>query len=296
MKQSLRRPIRAWAAVAVLLMSVAVGGAEPESQPTTLPEAIPSTAPASMPAAASQPAATSQPATAPADVPAAPKPSSLNIWELFVKGGIFMYPLTACSVLAVAIILERFIALRRSAINPPEFFAGLRSAGRTLNDRQRLIDYCVANDSPIARTLAAGLRRLPRGIAAAEKAMEDAGANEAIKLRGNVRLLYALGSVATLLGLIGTISGMIQAFEVTATANAEDAHRIENLSTGIYQAMVNTFAGLAVAVVATIFYYILVGKIERLIAGMNDTLSLFSDEYGFNESEAAPNTTNRPQA
>ena len=95
---------------------------------------------------------------------------------------------------------------------------------------------------------------------AAEKAIEDAGANEALKLRRNMRFLYALGSVSTLLGLIGTITGMIRAFQAAAVGGIG---RVNQLSTGIYEAMVNTFGGLAVAIVVTIFYYFFVGRIEH---------------------------------
>lgn len=205
--------------------------------------------------------------------------TGIPVIDLFFKGGFFMYPLAACSVLAVAIIIERFLALRRSQVIPRRFMPGLKNVWRDVQaDRGRALEYCRQHDSPIARMIAAGIRRLPRGIPAAEKAIEDAGANEALKLRRNMRFLYALGSTATLLGLIGTISGMIKAFQAAAVAGVG---RVNELSTGIYEAMVNTFGGLAVAIVVTIFYYFFVGRIERLISELNDQLSDFSDQFGF---------------
>lgn len=225
--------------------------------------------------------------TSPADTQATAADNSatgdgaeLNAWDLYLKGGWFMYPLTACSVLALALIIERGMALRRGLVIPARFLPGLRVVARDLREnREGALDYCRANDSAIARMLAAGIKRLPRGVDAAEKAIEDAGANEALKLRRNMRFLYSLGSVATLLGLIGTISGMIKAFQAAASSGAGDVHK---LSTGIYEAMVNTFAGLAVAILVTIFYYYFVGRIERLISDLNDTLAQFSDDFGFN--------------
>src|SRR6185436_8515009 len=98
------------------------------------------------------------------------------------------------------------------------------------------------------------------------------------KLRTNMRMLYSIGSVATLLGLIGTIAGMIKAFMVTAKAGNAD-NKVELLSTGIYEAMVCTFGGLAVAILVTIFYYWFVGRIEKLIGEISDELTRFSDEY-----------------
>jgi biopolymer transport protein ExbB len=122
----------------------------------------------------------------------------------------------------------------------------------------------------------AGIRRVTRGHVAVEKAIEDAGANEALKLRRNLRVLYAIGSVATLLGLIGTISGMIKAFRV---ASGGGLGKSELLAKGIYEAMVCTFGGLAVAILVTIFYYWFVGRIERLIGDLNDEVIEFAADY-----------------
>jgi biopolymer transport protein ExbB len=197
-----------------------------------------------------------------------------------------MYPLTLCSVLALALIVERFLALRRGVVIPRAFLAGLHLVARDLQkNRESAMEYCRTQDSPISRILSAGIKRLPRGVVAAEKAIEDAGANEALKLRRNMRFLYALGSVATLLGLIGTISGMILAFQ-SAAESGSGRGDVQKLSEGIYEAMVNTFGGLAVAIVVTIFYYYFVGRIERLISEMNDTLARFADEFGFNDASA----------
>lgn len=210
------------------------------------------------------------------DTPAIPKLSPI---QLFIAGGFFMYPLAATSIVSVALIIERFAALRKGRVIPPGFLEGLKSVYQDpREDREQALRYCEKHDSPIARMIAAGVRRLPRGYAAAEKAIEDAGGNETLKLRQNMRFLYSLGSVATLLGLIGTISGMIKAFQVASVAGPGHA---DMLSKGIYEAMVNTFAGLAIAIVVTIFYYWFVGKIEKLVADMNDTVNQFGRDMGF---------------
>lgn len=221
------------------------------------------------------------PATAPVGADATVAGTQVReqtMWELFRAGGPFMYALLASSILAIAIIFERLVSLRRSNVIPTGFIPGLMGVFRDpLEDRQRAIDYCRGKDSSIARVVSAGLQRLPRGGEAAEKAMEDAGANEALKLRRNVRMLYAIGSVATLLGLIGTISGMIKAFQV---ASGGGMGKAELLAKGIYEAMVNTFGGLAVAIVCTAFYYFFLGKIERHVADMNDALGTVEDKIG----------------
>jgi biopolymer transport protein ExbB len=213
-----------------------------------------------------------------------PPPPEVTVFQLFFKGGFFMYPLALCSVVAVGLIFERLQALRRSRVIPPTFIPGLKGVFTDVHeDREAALAYCKKHDSPIARVLAVGIKRLPRGWPAAEKAMEDEGANQAMRLRHNMRFLYALGSVGTLLGLIGTISGMIKAFQVAAVAGVG---RVDQLSTGIYEAMTCTFAGLAVAIVVTIFYYYLMGRIERLVVDMTDAVNRFADDYGINAAPA----------
>ena len=220
----------------------------------------------------------------PPAVPAADPPPSArpSVWELHQKGAPVIYALDACSVLALAILLERLFSLRRSRVIPRGFMAGLRQVYRDPHaDRERAVEYCRANDSPMARMVAAFLKRLPRGFVAAEKALEDAGGNEALRLRANLRVFYAIGSVATLLGLLGTIAGMIRAFMATAEAG-EATNKVQLLSTGIYEAMVCTFGGLAVAILVTMFYYYFLGRIEKLVTEVNDELAVFADEYGLN--------------
>jgi biopolymer transport protein ExbB len=102
-----------------------------------------------------------------------------------------------------------------------------------------------------------------------------------MKLRQNMRFLYSLGSVATLLGLIGTIWGMIKAFEVASVLGPGHA---DKLSEGIYEAMVNTFAGLAIAIVVTVFYYYFQGRIEKLVSEMNDAINEFGRDAGFDRA------------
>jgi|SRR5579859_6775510 len=222
-------------------------------------------------------------ATATGGTDEAPLPK-LSPIDLFWKAGFFIWPLSLCSILSVAVIIERMIALRRVKVIPAGFLDGLKRVyadGR--EDREQALRYCEEHDAPLARMIAAGIRRMPRGVAAAEKAIEDTGANETLKLRQNMRFLYSLGSVATLLGLIGTIAGMIKAFQVASVMGPGHADR---LSEGIYEAMVNTFAGLAIAIVVTIFYYFFVGRIEKLVSEMNDAVNEFGRDAGFDAEPA----------
>lgn len=269
--------------LAIFVIGVVALGQVPAGPAPAAPENGPGAAPAAAPASPAKPAA----ADAGTDVaPAAQKDPSY--FDLFKHGGIVMWILAGASVLAVAIIFERLYSLRLSQVVPADFMPGLRTVLRDpRDDRQRAaaLEYCRAHDSPIGRMVAAFVRRLPRGFDSAEKALEDAGGNEALKLRANMRFFYSIGSVATLLGLIGTIAGMIKAFMVTAKAG-DAGNKVELLSTGIYEAMVCTFGGLAVAILVTLFYYFFVGRIEKLVGQINDELTRFSEDYGLSPESA----------
>ena len=203
----------------------------------------------------------------------------MNLVQWYQAGGMFMHPILLCSIIAVALTIERAVSLRAGGVVPRGFLPALKGAMRDVHDpaaREAGLAYCRANDSPIARIVAAGIKRAPRGPEAAEKAMEDAGAGEAMRLRRNMRFLYSIASVATLLGLIGTIQGMIQAFQA---AEVVGTGKFGPLARGIYVALVTTFAGLLVAIPVTIVYYYFAGRIERLIGALNDDAGEFEDHY-----------------
>lgn len=203
------------------------------------------------------------------------EPKSLLEW--FQDGGMFMYPIALCSVLALAIVIERLLTLRAGQIVPSSFVPGLKGAMRDLHrDREAGLAYCRARDHALARVVAAGIRKAPRGVEAMEKAVEDQGASEALRLRRNMRFLYAIASVATLLGLIGTIQGMIQAFQA---AEVVGTGKFGPLAKGIYIALITTFAGLSVAIPVTVIYYFLAGRIERIVMALNDEAGEFLDHY-----------------
>ena len=212
----------------------------------------------------------------------------MSFMELLLKGRWFMVPIGVCSLLALAIIIERLIAMRRAVVIPPRFLDGLKSAfHHDEQDREAGLAHCIANDSPMARVVAAGIRKMRRGEQAVEGAIEDAGTNEVSKLRKNLRMLYGVAGVSPMLGLLGTVWGMIMAFLV---ASVGGLGRAENLATGIYEALVTTFGGLLVAIPALIFYYYFLGRIDGILHEMNETSVEFVEHYlGRDAAEQAEN-------
>lgn len=200
-----------------------------------------------------------------------------SLLEWYLAGGLFMHAIALCSVLALAICFERFASLRQGRVVPAGFLPGLKAKVRDLReDAAAGIEYCRQHDSPIARAIAAGIRKAARGPEAVEKAVEDAGAMEVARLRTNMRFLSGIANIATLLGLLGTIQGMIMAFQV---AEVTGTGKFGPLAAGIYTALITTFAGLTVAIPVTIAYFYFAGKIDNLVARMNATINDFADHY-----------------
>lgn len=243
-------------------------------------------------AVAQQPANPGAPPDAPPVDVAVEQTPHISFLQLLMKGGWFMVPIGLCSLVGMAIIIERAMALRRRVVIPPQFLEGLRSVmPDSFEAHKGAMDYCHRNDCPIARVLAVGIRKMPQGEEVVEQAIEDAGANEVAKLRRNLRMLFGASSVAPMLGLLGTVWGMITAFQV---ASAQGLGRAELLAEGIYEALVTTFAGLTVAIPLLIFYYYFLGKIERLVSEMNDVSEQFIQQIVSPSPKASPSSKPSP--
>jgi biopolymer transport protein ExbB len=205
-------------------------------------------------------------------------PPDISFLQLLLKGGWIMVPIGIMSMIGVALILERSVALRRSSIIPRRFLRDLKKiAPEGAANREAALRFCREHPSPISRIVAAGLRKLPQGQAAVERAVEDSGGVEVQKLRHNMRMMYGLTVITPMLGLLGTVSGMIDAFRITASA--EGLGKAELLAKGIYEALVCTFAGLLVAIPILLVYYYFIRKIERYVSEMNELSIDFADHF-----------------
>jgi len=195
------------------------------------------------------------------------KPGPVSLFELIVKGGYVMYPLGLCSVLALALAVERFISLKRDKILPPEFVAGIKDEFSGTDDIDKAVAYCENRPSPISNIFKAGIGRVMHGAASIEKAIEDAGSREVDKLKRSLRPLSVIATVAPLLGLLGTVYGMISAFQ---SASAMGVGKADRLATGIYEALVTTAAGLTLAIPVLVVYQILCSRVDKLVDHMDD--------------------------
>lgn len=218
-----------------------------------------------------------------ADSTAAQPVSATNIdsiWDFVIKGGWMMIPIGICSLIALSVILERMITLRRRNIIPASFLPGLtKLLDDCDDDRTEALEYCQQNDSPIARIFTAAIKKLGEPLEVVERYIQEAGERVALKLSKYLRLLSVLASIAPLMGLLGTIFGMIIAFQTVATSG-EALGKAELLARGIYQAMITTAAGLMLAIPVLVAYHWISSKIEYLVCEMDQMTVDFLEEYG----------------
>lgn len=203
-----------------------------------------------------------------------------SIWDLAIKGGPVMIPIGLCSIVALTVIVERLVSLRKSRVLPGGFFSGLveRMENNGSGDREKALEYCRSNASPVANMLAAGIKHLAGPVDVIEKRVQEAGEREVFKLRKYARLLSVIASIAPLLGLLGTTFGMITAFQ-TVAASGEALGKTELLAKGIYQAMITTAAGLMVAIPVLIAYHWISAKVDALVAEMDRRAVDFIEEH-----------------
>lgn len=186
--------------------------------------------------------------------------------ELFKAGGWIIWPLVFCSVIAIAIIIERFLVLQAKRISPPELITQIWQWLRFNQvDNKRI--RALQENSPLGRVLAAGLNNRHLSRAITRESIEDVGRHVTAQLERNLTTLGTIAAIAPLLGLLGTVIGMIKVFAVITT---EGVGNPETLADGISQALITTAVGLLVAIPSLIFYRYFRGKIGSLVVDMEE--------------------------
>ena len=177
------------------------------------------------------------------------------------RGGILMAPILVFSVVALGIFLERLWVLRRSLILPEEQLSQLENLLRKKKIPEART-YCQQHPSPLTRILFAGLQQYGNSRYLIKENMEERGKAEALELKKYIGLLHTIASVSPLLGLLGTVSGMIKVF---STISVEGVGDPASLATGISEALITTAAGLTVAIPTFLGQRYLAGRAERLV-------------------------------
>lgn len=196
-----------------------------------------------------------------------------TMWDLIVNGGPVMIPLALASILALALALERFIALNAERVIPPHFIPGLTEAWSEDPSGAKAVEYCDESDCTAGQIFKAGVARASLGAEAVEKAIEDVGSREADKFKRSLRPLSIIATVSPLLGLLGTVYGMINAFGETARSGG--TAKTAQLAEGIYEALVTTATGLTIAIPVLLLYQFLQGRVDNLIDEIDEAGSDF---------------------
>lgn len=186
-----------------------------------------------------------------------------DLIALFQRGGPVMVPILALSVVALCVFLERLYSLRKKNVVPEEFRELCRKKlSNGLQDETRIL--CEGNRSALSAVLAAGLKHKGRSRAEIKEAFEEAGQFEVAYFGRFIELLGTLASVGPLLGLLGTVTGMIEVFRaVVADAGAGPINPV-SLADGIWGALLTTAAGLTAAIPAFLGYKYLLSRLDRL--------------------------------
>jgi biopolymer transport protein ExbB len=196
-----------------------------------------------------------------ASIVSAPQTGVLpSLWELTKSGGPLMVPLGICSVVALAYAIERTLRTRAAALGSDTFARTVIQAVQSGGPAQGIV-LCDATRTPLARVMRTALEHTSAGREEREKRVEDVATLEVRKLQAELRPLHLVYLVAPLLGLLGTVWGMILAFATIALRGGLGKPGL--LAEGVYQALVTTAAGLAIAIPTVVVYTWLRARVER---------------------------------
>jgi biopolymer transport protein ExbB len=221
-----------------------------------------------------------------------------EVWEFLARGGPVMIPIALGSVTALAILFERLWVMRRAAVAPPRLLAGFKALVAK-GDIDAALKLCQTSPTPMARILEAGLRYrdLPRSDI--RGALEDVGRREMGKMSRPIEIIGVVGLISPLLGLLGTVTGMIKAFRVVAESSG-GAVDPGALATGIWEALITTAGGLPVAIMAYLAYRYLIGRADRITGELEtnalDALDLITGHRAASPTAAGPGPVEAAEA
>ena len=204
------------------------------------------------------------------------------MWEFIVKGGPIMGLIILCSIMAFAVFLERMWYLRNARIDTGKFMQAISNKVKS-NKVMEAIDMCTTTRGPIARILKAGVIKYDRPRQDIREAIEDAGVHEVPLLEKNLGVLATIAHIAPLLGLLGTVVGMLKAFQVIEEkAMSMMPVNPGDLAGGIWEALITTVAGLSVAIPTYVVYNYLVSRVGNFVVDMEksatELVNLLSEE------------------
>ncbi len=205
---------------------------------------------------------------------ATPVPAEMNLLDMCMQGGWLMIPLLALSVASIYILVERWLAIRRAQTEDATFMHRIRDYIHS-GDLDSARNLCRKTDTPYARLIDKGISRIGRPMNDVLVAIENTGNIEISRLEKGLPWLATTAAGAPMLGFLGTVTGMVEAFYRIASAGTTSG--ISTFADGIYTALVTTVAGLVVGVIALFAYNYLVARINRVMTNLESKTMEFMD-------------------
>jgi len=194
----------------------------------------------------------------------------LNLWSLSLKGGFIMIPIVLLSLVTIYIFVERLLVLRDAARQDNTFMQRIKDYIHA-GDVESALNLCKKNPTPVARLIEKGITRLGRPMNDVLVAIENVGNIEVAKLERRFTWIATTAGGAPMLGFLGTVTGMVSAFYSMAAAG------VTTLSSGIYEALVTTVAGLVVGIIALFAYNYLVSRVNTVVNQLEASTMEFMD-------------------
>ena len=199
---------------------------------------------------------------------------SVSVLDLAIQGGFMMVPIFILSVIAIYLFFERLMIINKANQSPEQFMNRVKdSVLRGDITGAKLL--CAQHDSPVSRMIQKGLSRIGSPLKNIEASIENVGKLEIFKLEKNLSGIATIAGAAPMMGFLGTVIGMVEAF--IAIAQEEGSVSPKLLSSGIYTAMITTVAGLIVGIIAYLAYNYLVTRVQKVIHKMEYTSIEFID-------------------
>ena len=196
--------------------------------------------------------------------------------EYFNQGGIMMWPLLFFSLLALTVIIERFITLKKAKINVSEFLTRIRKALLVNRNVKEAIKICEQHRGPVASVMKAGLLRYGHSRDDIEKTIENAGLYELDRLEKWMGVLATTANVAPMCGFLGTVTGMIKSFATLASQGLSNPGAV---AAGISEALLTTATGLFIAIPAQLAYNWYTTKINRFVRDIETATNMLMETF-----------------
>ncbi len=190
----------------------------------------------------------------------------MNVVDFIKNGGVMMYPLIIASIVLIALGIERFISLRKASVDNDAMLEGVKAAYTPgASDTAAATKVCQDFGGPVSRMFVRGLKNAHRPADSIEMAMEQEAANELPQLEANLPMIKTIVNIAPLLGLLGTIAGMITSFQAAAKSGLSNPTQVLG---GISEALISTATGITLAVIGFIFFNYFANQSKKIVEDM----------------------------